>query len=85
MFVLNIDLDIGKKLIKVGLNIAYYRKFKNISQDELSSRANLRRTSISNIEAPNMFTNPTLSTIFSIAKALDIPASKLLEFKDEFS
>ena len=77
------DRNTGEILIRVGLNVAYYRKLRNWNQEELSERAKLSRTLISNIEAPNMFTNPTLSTLINIAKALQIPPAKLLEIKDE--
>ena len=73
----------GDKLIKIGLNISYYRKLKNMTQDELAEKARLSRGVIGHIEAPNMYKSFSFSTLFSIAEALEIPAYQLLVFKDE--
>lgn len=64
----------------IGLNIAYYRKIKNITQLELADKVNISRTHISNIEAPNMSVAPSLELLLSIADILEIPAYKLLYF-----
>ena len=65
----------------IGLNIAYYRKLKGITQMKLAEEINISRTHMSNIEAPNMPTSISLDTLLDIADALDIPASNLLYFK----
>ena len=65
-----------------GLNIAYYRKLKGMTQLELSETINISRTHMSNIEAPNMPTSIYLDTLFDIAEALDIPVATLLNFKN---
>lgn len=66
----------------LGLNISYYRKLKGLTQIQLAEKANISRTHISNIEAPNTHTSISLDTLFSIADALDIPAYYLLKFPD---
>lgn len=66
---------------QLGLNIAYYRKLRNLTQMDLAEFTNLSRTHISNIEAPNMQTHISLDTIFSIAEVLQIPAKELLDFR----
>lgn len=66
---------------QIGLNIAYYRKLRNLSQMALAEAVNLSRTHISNIEAPNMKTSISLESLFDIAEALDIPVKDLLEFR----
>lgn len=66
----------------IGLNIAYYRKLKGISQLQLAEIISLSRTHISNIEAPNMPTAISLETLLDIADALDVPAKKLLDFHE---
>lgn len=68
--------------IKLGLNIAYYRKLGGLTQLELAEAVNISRTHLSNIEAPNMPTSVSLDTLFEIAKILDIPVYKLLVFKE---
>ena len=66
----------------IGLNIAYYRKLKGLSQLKLAEKVGLSRTHISNIEAPNMPTAISMETLLDIAEALDVPARKLLDFHD---
>ena len=66
----------------IGLNVAYYRKLKGISQMQLADLIGLSRTHISNIEAPNMPTAVSLDTLLDIADTLDIPAKKLLDFHE---
>ncbi|MCB6203030.1 helix-turn-helix domain-containing protein [Extibacter muris] len=76
------NLNHADDYIKLGLNIAYYRKLGGLTQLELAEAVNISRTHLSNIEAPNMPTSVSLDTLFEIAKALDIPVYKLLMFKD---
>lgn len=66
---------------KIGLNIAYYRKLKGMSQLQLAESVGISRTHISNIEAPNMPTSISLETLMDIADVLEIPAASLLTFK----
>ncbi len=68
--------------IQTGLNISFYRKRQKMTQIELAEKANISRTHLSNIEAPNMHTALSLETLFDLADALEIPPYKLLEFKD---
>lgn len=64
---------------KLGLNITYYRKEKGISQVQLADQIGISRTHMSRIE--NNDCAVSLDVIFSIAKALEIPVSKLFEFR----
>lgn len=64
----------------IGLNIAYYRKLKGLTQLKLAEKINISRTHMSNIEAPNMSTSISLETLLDIADALEIPAANLLSF-----
>ena len=72
-------LDVYEKL---KLNICYARKMRKLSQSELAEKAGMSRTHISNIEAPNGTTIPSLNALIDIANALDISLSKLFDFKD---
>ena len=65
----------------IGLNIAYYRKLKGLSLMQLAEKANISRTHLSNIEAPNMPTSISLETLFDIAEILEFPAAYLLSFR----
>lgn len=64
----------------IGLNIAYYRKLKGLTQLQLAEIAGISRTHMSNIEAPNTPTSISLETLLDIASALNISADKLLNF-----
>ena len=64
----------------LGLNIAYYRKLKGLTQLQLAETINISRTHMSNIEAPNMPTSISLETLMDIADTLDIPVEQLLHF-----
>ena len=68
--------------IKMGLKIAYYRKLKNLSQEQLAEKAGLGASFIAQIEAPNTYKSFSFDTLFRIAKALDIPPYKILKFDD---
>ena len=63
----------------IGLNIAYYRKLRGLTQLQLAELVNVSRTHISNIEAPNMPTSMSLEKLFDIADVLNIPPSYLLD------
>ena len=64
----------------IGLNIAYYRKLKGLTQLQLAESINISRTHMSNIEAPNMATSVSLETLMDIADTLEIPIETLLHF-----
>ena len=63
----------------IGLNIAYYRKLRGLTQLQLAELVNVSRTHISNIEAPNMPTSISLEKLIDIADVLNIPPSYLLD------
>jgi len=71
------------RIIKAGLNVAYYRKYRGLTQEVLAERIEMTRDFISKIEAPDVFTSMSMKTLFKIADALDIPPHKLLDFRDE--
>ena len=62
---------------QLGLNIAYYRKKRGISQTEFANRINYSRTHISAVERG--VKNPSVEMLKVMAEALEIPVSKLLE------
>ncbi len=70
-----------EKYNRIGLNIAYQRKLKKLTQIQLSEIAGISRTHMSNIEAPNMVTPISLEVIFNIADALEIPVETLFKFE----
>ena len=66
---------------KIGLNIAYYRKRANLTQQQLAERLGVDNKTISRMETAAQRT--TLDFIFKISRELDIKPSKFLEFKDD--
>ena len=68
------------EFIALGLKIGYVRRQRGMTQQQLAERAGISIGFLSQIEAPNLAVGLSLATLFEIAKALDIPASKLLEF-----
>lgn len=68
--------------IRLGLNIAYYRKLKGMTQLQLAEAVNISRTHMSNIEAPNIPTSVSLDALFDIAEILEIPVHKFFIFRD---
>ncbi len=65
---------------RLGLNIAYYRKLKGLSQERLAEKINISRTHMSRIETADCAVS--LDVIFSLAEIFEIEPSKLFEKKD---
>lgn len=73
--------DFQENFRMIGLKIAYYRKLKGMTQEMLSEKLGYANVSyIGNIEAPGVYRTISLTTLFKIAQALEIPAYKLLQF-----
>jgi transcriptional regulator with XRE-family HTH domain len=68
-------MDNKEILIKFGKRVRQIRKENNLSQEELSFRANLHRTYIGMIERAEK--NITLVNIEKIAKALNVELKEL--------
>ena len=64
----------------IGLNIAYYRKLKDYTQEVLAENIDVDQTHISKIEVASV--GISLDTLFDLAKALEVAPHKLLEFRD---
>ena len=74
------DMSQIDKYEKLGLNIAYYRHMRKMTQEQLSEKADIDRTHLSNIELAN--SAASLDVIFHLSDALQVPVSKLFEFRD---
>ena len=73
-------MEFKEDYIKIGLKISYYRKLKSLTQEQLAELLGGGVSFIGQIEAPNIYKAISLDTLFRIAKALEIPAYKLLYF-----
>lgn len=71
----------SEKYIQIGLNIAYYRKLRRMTQLQLAEAVNISRTHMSNIEAPNVPTSVSLDTLFEIADVLGVDITSLFDIK----
>jgi len=69
------------EFISIGLKIGYLRRQKAMTQEQLAEKAGLSVGFLSQIEAPNMAVAISLTTLFSIAEALQVQPAKLLEFE----
>jgi transcriptional regulator with XRE-family HTH domain len=77
---------VGRKIIfdEAGLRVfalrlKEIRRIKNFSQEDLAYKSGLSLSQIARIETARI--NPTLSTIFRIARTLDVKLSELFHFE----
>lgn len=82
--------DVGYKnrdrFIQLGIAISTLRRIRGLSQEKLAEKANISRSLLSYIEAPNMAYSFSLEVFFDLADALDIPPEQLITasvFPDE--
>lgn len=77
------QFDNTEKYRDLGYAIAYYRKRKGLTQEQLSERIGISRQHMGAIEAPNMVRPVSLDVLFNIASALEIEPYLLLKFSPE--
>ena len=70
-----------EKYKRLGLNIAYYRKEKGLSQIELAEKIDISRTHMSRIETADCAVS--LDVAFDICDALGIRPSQLFDFREQ--
>lgn len=63
----------------VGAKIRELRLHKNLSQEDLANEADIPLSQIGRIERGE--TNPTISTLYVIAQALNVDLRALVDFK----
>lgn len=68
--------------LQLGLKIAYYRKLRGLTQEQLAERIGRTPAFIGHIEAPNIVKAVSLDTLFDIAAELDVPVHKFFHFDD---
>ncbi|WP_394272495.1 helix-turn-helix domain-containing protein [Butyricicoccus sp.] len=76
---MNLDKQYQQKYQQLGLNIAYYRKRRGMSQIRLAERVGISRTHMSRIETAECAVS--LDVIFSICAVLDISPARLFDFR----
>ncbi|MEK7550820.1 MAG: helix-turn-helix transcriptional regulator [Patescibacteria group bacterium] len=65
-------------LVKFGERLQKIRKEQGISQEQLAAKLSMHRTYVGMIERGER--NPTIRTLYKVAKALKVDSSKLLPF-----
>lgn len=66
------------RFVQLGIAISSLRKIRGMSQEKLAEKANISRSLLSIIEAPNTANSFSLETLYDIADALDISPGDLL-------
>ena len=74
------DMSQIEKYEQLGLNVAYYRRKRKLTQEQLAEKVGIDRTHMSNIELAN--SGVSLDVLFRLADALEVPVSRLFEFRD---
>ena len=69
-----------KRYRKLGLNIAYYRRQKGLTQEQLAEKAGIERSRVSKTEIA--WVGTSLDIIFKIADALEVEPYKLFIERD---
>ena len=72
----------SNEYLQIGLKIAYYRKYRGLTQEQLAEKIGKTAAFIGHVEAPNISKAVSLDTLFDIAAVLDIPAYKFLLFDE---
>lgn len=67
---------------QIGNKVAYYRKLRNLTQDELADRVNISVCSLSKLERGKYNNNIPLSMLIMIAEGLRIDVSMLVSFDE---
>ena len=74
--------EFEQEYLQLGLKIAYYRKLRGLTQEELAERIDRSPAFVGHVEAPTIKKAVSLDTLFAIAQALDVPAFRFLNFDD---
>ena len=67
---------------QIGNKVAYYRKLRNLTQDQLADRVTISVSSISKLERGKYNNNIPLSMLIMIAEGLRIDVSLLVTFDE---
>lgn len=75
--------DNAERYRDLGCAIAYYRKRRKLTQEQLAERIGVSRQHMGAIEAPNMHRAISLDVLFNISTVLEIEPYMLLKFSPD--
>lgn len=75
--------DNSERYRDLGCAIAYYRKRKHLTQEQVADRVGISRQYMGAIEAPNMVRAISLEVVFNIATVLEIEPYILFKFNPD--
>lgn len=73
-----------RKYRQIGLKIAYYRKLRGLTQEQLAEKVDRSPAFIGHLEAPNIEKGISLDTLFDIAAVLNVEPRRFLTFEAEY-
>ena len=74
-----VDYKNRDRFIQLGVVISTLRRIRGLSQEKLAEKANISRSLLSNIEAPNMAYGFSLDVFYNLADALEIAPEDLIK------
>ena len=74
-----VDYKNRDRFIQLGIAISTLRRIRGLSQENLAEKANISRSLLSNIEAPNMAYSFSLDVFYNISDALEIAPEDLIK------
>jgi len=78
-----VGFDNEERYRDLGYAIAYYRKRRGLTQEQLADKIGISRQHMGGIEAPNMVRAISLEVVFNISSVLEIEPYMLLKFNPE--
>ncbi len=75
--------DNSERYRDMGYAIAYYRKRKKLTQEQVAELVGISRQHMGAIEAPNMVRAMSLELVFNIAAVLEIEPYMLFKFNPD--
>ena len=74
------ESSLKERYRNLGLNIAYYRKLRGLSQEKLAEKADISRTHMSRVETADCAVS--LDVVFHLADALGVEPYTLFQSKE---
>ena len=74
------QFDHTEKYRDLGYAIAYYRKRRGLTQEQVAEQIGISRQHMGAIEAPNMVRAISLEVLFHVAEVLEVEPYVLLKF-----